>query len=1350
MAGDEFHDQDLTRRVLTPVNRVVPVIGAGVSQGAGLPDSEALAQRLIERGRFDDGRPVRPNLFDVVDALDPSWAAGHLTTTVIEQITERTPADDSMPRSLIDVPSRFLITLNYDLLIEQTARAAGRTPVTLTNTRKDLHEAHRILAHSPQPANLTVLHLHGAVTDPDTLVLENESYLEIKHNARVIAIIGELAVHHRMVFYGTSLNEGYLLERLSEQFNPSKHVLVCTEERDDLTGQRASISATRHHVHVTTVPAHADLPRHVHEFLLTPAPERTTGRITAGNLPAPRPYIGNDFADLRNPVDPQERIFALIADTAEEPVLITEQHVLDGHRTLVVGIVGTGKTDLLEHLAAEQRPDRPAVLIRLGDQRFTGGNPERVLAGWTSTSRSAQPNVDVSVEAIKTTSMHFLLDGLDEVPGSEQNDAADLIARIARRLPQHSFTVTSRPTAAVQRLGDDHDDDGRPVWAILALEPGQGWQRRYLQHRGVAYEDLLAVLPELQDMAEVLLTPFFLARIVDLHQAGRLAGHPDLGALLQALVDWQLEREETFLNLDRDQVRTWLEDIALAGLFAGRKSFDVAQLSAFALPRDAEGDQRQLAELLVQRLLLAEDAGIYRFTHRIFAEHLAAEALVSRPVTEAALDSLAPRRTSRVAGVRDDALLTVTLLCRRSEPWRTAIAERDSVTAAACIPDTAPSAQRQEAAQLLWDTYTDRGVWMWERGHSALLDHAQALGRLLGRESASPVAVEIRQAIRTGTAEQQGNAITAWARSRPSWLQDELSAVLNDGGRNGVVLRQAALAAINCRYVGLVDDLLRVLTVTRDSSVQQTVGFALVELMPEDRRLELGRAAMRTPEADLVLHRLASRWSPEELLLLAAEYVGEDVSWDRQMKRQLQTAVSQLDHNSAAGLIAAACQATVVWRLDEQPAAQLASVRPAVAAEGIAAALQVEDVYWYQAQDLAKRIDDDILLAAGIDEQTVGHFADARHADEIRRRTPPPAPNEDLRPVPAPRTLKELLADPGDQSDAELQHRYRTLAAEAATLAGGDRKLLIGRIERWRPEVPYAETITWLENRHWQQLWVPAAWVAYSAALDLPVDPDDWARIATSGVIFDSEQRWLRSQSDPDRQDRAARRLAASRDVDRWRSLLDCCENPLTELLMSSAAEALSPKPDGTASSTDEENVGGRALLIHRLVENDRPDLAWKMTQQRPELLDRTLAEHGDPGAQHRLVADLVASARSGQTLVHESFGWMASATDPQLLDSLFETLGLVYKTSYEPVPRYSSGVGLHDVINPLTSVIATIGGQQAVEGYDRLLDCGGDLRWLRRQRDEVAASVLRADGLDAAPAAAAASDVPVLAVSDD
>jgi hypothetical protein len=100
----------------------------------------------------------------------------------------------------------------------------------------------------------------------------------------------------------------------------------------------------------------------------------------------------------------------------------------------------------------------------------------------------------------------------------------------------------------------------------------------------------------------------------------------------------------------------------------------------------------------------------------------------------------------------------------------------------------------------------------------------------------------------------------------------------------------------------------------------------------------------------------------------------------------------------------------------------------------------------------------------------------------------------------------------------------------------------------------------------------------------------------------------------------------------------------------------------------------------------------------------------------------------------------MSMLRAPEFLDPLFQVLEVVYPSGDEP----RSGWGVRDALTPTVEAIATIGTRQAVRRYDSLLARGDELRWLRMQRDRIAAEVLRDAGGSASAAAATAAGVPV------
>jgi hypothetical protein len=147
---------------------------------------------------------------------------------------------------------------------------------------------------------------------------------------------------------------------------------------------------------------------------------------------------------------------------------------------VIVGGAGSGKTHLLSWLASTASHVRPAVRVRLADVQISPGRPETILRVWARSARS-HAEVDVSDSVLIQGKLHFLFDGLDEVPGRDQAVTAALISEIAKRFPQHAFTIASRPVPALAEFSIGTSSD-RGVWRIVNLVPGNGFQQRYLGH----------------------------------------------------------------------------------------------------------------------------------------------------------------------------------------------------------------------------------------------------------------------------------------------------------------------------------------------------------------------------------------------------------------------------------------------------------------------------------------------------------------------------------------------------------------------------------------------------------------------------------------------------------------------------------------------------------------------------------------------------------------------------------------------------------------------------------------------------------------------------------------------------
>jgi hypothetical protein len=180
------------------------------------------------------------------------------------------------------------------------------------------------------------------------------------------------------------------------------------------------------------------------------------------------------------------------------------------------------------------------------------------------------------------------------------------------------------------------------------------------------------------------------------------------------------------------------------------------------------------------------------------------------------------------------------------------------------------------------------------------------------------------------------------------------------------------------------------------------------------------------------------------------------------------------------------------------------------------------------------------------------------------------------------------------------------------------------------------------------------------------------------------------------------------------------------------------------SAGTDADRPEDTTYLMQRLVAGGTTEgaLAWAA---RDEVAARALrpmrAVEGDIEAQRLLVDDLLTDIRRGHAQSRDELGWMSMLRAPEFLETLFEVLDTAYMSASDsPSPGWRVG----DVLTPTIEAIATIGTREAVCRYDVLLARGDELRWLRGQRDRIAAEVLRTHGSGAAADAAADADVPL------
>lgn len=119
---------------------------------------------------------------------------------------------------LMGIPFRLIVTTNFDNTLEDAyAEAQGRALDLYDNTKEDLRAA---LA----PERSSIVHLHGRLAKPDSLVLTRSDYAEIKTWEWYRNFIRLLLRDYAVLFAGFSFNDPairLLLEAMTDELPPS-------------------------------------------------------------------------------------------------------------------------------------------------------------------------------------------------------------------------------------------------------------------------------------------------------------------------------------------------------------------------------------------------------------------------------------------------------------------------------------------------------------------------------------------------------------------------------------------------------------------------------------------------------------------------------------------------------------------------------------------------------------------------------------------------------------------------------------------------------------------------------------------------------------------------------------------------------------------------------------------------------------------------------------------------------------------------------------------------------------------------------------------------------------------------
>jgi hypothetical protein len=148
---------------------VVLFCGAGISTSeGGIPGARQLAQKLAQRAELRDVGGM--SLPEVAQVYETKMGHQSLIAFIAEQIEGAGQSPLSTHRLIASLPFKIIITTNWDALLEEALRLAGKR---IAKVVRDSDVAFF------DESKVTVIKLHGSVDQKDTIVITGDDYYEV-------------------------------------------------------------------------------------------------------------------------------------------------------------------------------------------------------------------------------------------------------------------------------------------------------------------------------------------------------------------------------------------------------------------------------------------------------------------------------------------------------------------------------------------------------------------------------------------------------------------------------------------------------------------------------------------------------------------------------------------------------------------------------------------------------------------------------------------------------------------------------------------------------------------------------------------------------------------------------------------------------------------------------------------------------------------------------------------------------------------------------------------------------------------------------------------------------------------
>ena len=200
-------------------------IGSGLSTGAGLSSWNTLIRRLAdEMGVAGDAHETLEYFLDVAQVYRQKFGPARLSQAIGEHFGGTFGTPTLAHYLLMSLGVHYVVTTNYDSLLERTLIALRRDPVKVVQETD--------IAKTGQLTAQFVVKFHGDADSPDTLVLSRDNYEDFFNDRPAMTSLLEgLLLNQTFFFVGYSLNDPnfrQIYSRIARILKASKRAAFAT------------------------------------------------------------------------------------------------------------------------------------------------------------------------------------------------------------------------------------------------------------------------------------------------------------------------------------------------------------------------------------------------------------------------------------------------------------------------------------------------------------------------------------------------------------------------------------------------------------------------------------------------------------------------------------------------------------------------------------------------------------------------------------------------------------------------------------------------------------------------------------------------------------------------------------------------------------------------------------------------------------------------------------------------------------------------------------------------------------------------------------------------------------------